>query len=248
MAKSDPGYEFEEDLPAGASSPRTGTAHTRPLENTVRRRSSEIESRLAAQFVTAPSRPLPITAPTTGNALAESMIFTWAHEAKPFIRPDPQQARVINATITENGIRTQFPAIFCTLANHRPLVFAFTRARLGKTYLGDHEAACCLCENMHYMDHPSALPECVDLPPRLVRAIVTSMHQLKIANVTPLQLDVWSPELHSVSSRIKAEEPCRNCGRLYTVTLYDLAPHRNLASGIQCSHMNHPCTSPSGAR
>ena len=109
------------------------------------------------------------------------------------------------------------------------------------------KAARCLCENMHYIDHPSALPECVDLPPRLVRSIVASMHQLEIANVTPLQLDVWSHKLHSVSSRIKAEEPCRNCGRLYTVTLHDLIPHRNLASRIRCSHMNQPCTSPSVA-
>ena len=124
---------------SSALSPTPRMAHpsSRDPGEIVRRRSQEIEARLASQFVTEHSRPpLPMAAlpvfPSSG-----STIFTWANGSQLFTRPEPKQAKVINATIIENGIWTQFSAIFCTLADSRPLIFAFTQARVGRTYLGE---------------------------------------------------------------------------------------------------------------
>ena len=233
---------------SSALSPTPQMTHpsSRDPGETVRRRSQEIEARLASQFATAHSRPPPPMAALPIFPSSGSTIFTWANGTQPFIRPEPRQAKVINATIIENGIRTQFSAIFCTLADSRPLIFAFTRARLGRTYLGESEVALCQCEPMAYADYTTALPECVDLLPRLIRAIISSMHPLEISAITREQLEAWNQNLHSPDSSIRTEEPCRNCGRLFSVTLQNFAHLRDVASGIRCSHLNHVYAAPSG--
>ena len=173
------------------------------------------------------------------------MSNTWAPHGLPppdlFRQPIPGQIRLVNAIIPEGGARTQFPAVFSVLPDGTPILFAFSRARLGLTYYGETQVQAGQYTALASGDPSVALGVAADLPPGLIAAITVSISTIERAPNPAERLVAWRTELHAANSQIRARESCRECGRLQTICLFTLRSVRGVAQGITCPQLGQLC-------
>ena len=191
----------------------------------VRRRAAEIESQMNAHFQTAyPTRP---TQPAAPPRHASPHMIQWVtpgpSNPEPFQRPAPGQAALVRATITEAGVQARFPAVFSVLPNGIPLLFAFSRSRLGMTYHGEAAIGQGVYTPLPGGDTPVSLGSLADIPPELMTAIMSSIYAVETSTNPPERLESWRTELLAPNSQIRAEEACTDCGRIHLVN-FTFAP------------------------
>ena len=152
----------------------------------------------------------------------------------------------MKAEIIESGIRAKFPAAYSVLPDGNPMLFAFSRARLGLAYYGTD-----LVQGGQYTllpdaDTPEALGQIADIPSALMAAIMGSIYAVEHAPNPLEKLDGWRIVLHSSSSSIRADEACRDCGRVHSICLASIEGIRDVAKGICCPQLNLTCLTTSG--
>ena len=215
----------------------------------VRRRAAEIESQMNAHFQTAcPTRS---SQPANPPRLASPHMIQWVTPGptnpEPFQRPAPGQAALVRATITEAGVQARFPAVFSMLPNGTPLLFAFSRSRLGMTYYGEATIGQGVYTSLSGGDTPVSLGSLADIPPELMTAIMSSIYAVETSSNPPERLESWKVELHAPNSQIRAEEACTDCGRIHLVNLTSLRGVRNVAQGITCPQFGATCLFTTGS-
>ena len=160
---------------------------------------------------------------------------------EPFQRPAPGQAALVCATITEAGVQARFPAMFSLLPNGIPLLFVFSRSRLGTTYHGEAAIGQGVYTPLPRGDTPISLGSLADILSELMTAIMSSIYAVETSTNPPERLESWRTELLAPNSQIRAEEACTDCGRIHLVNFTSLQGVRNVAQGITCPQFGATC-------
>ena len=177
---------------------------------------------------------------------AESPISNlWAPQGLPrpetFQRPAPGGTSLVNATLPEGRSRVQFLAVFSVVTNGTPILFAFSRARLGMVYLGEAQIQQGQYTPSINPDRTMALGAAADLPPNMLAAVLASIRAIELAPNPAERVPQWRTELHSPNSQIRADEACRDCGQLHTVCLVGLRNVRGITHGLCCAQLGRTC-------
>ena len=169
--------------PEPESSPHTPVSHSQTPEATIMKMEAEATAPTGSRFETALSTQA-LLRPTSVE-LDSPVSNTWAPHGlpppDPFRRPIPGQIRLVNAIMPEGGARTQFPAVFSVLPDGTPILFAFSRARLGLTYYGETQVQAGQYTALASGDPSAALGVAADLPPGLMAAITVSISTIERA-------------------------------------------------------------------
>ena len=147
----------------------------------------------------------------------------------------------------ETGIQTRFPAVYSVLPDNTPLLFAFSRARIGITYFGHGAVSQGQYVPIPGEHTPATLGALADIPAELMTAIMSSINSIETSPNPQESLRPWREELHSATSRIRAEEACLDCGRVHVICLASLRGVRNVSQGISCPQLGITCLRAIGA-
>ena len=158
-----------------------------------------------------------------------------------FYLPRPGEADLVTVSCGVSGAPVRFPAIYHTLLDGRPLIFAFSRPTLGETYFGRAVVGTFDLYALHGFDRPATLGQLADLPASLVRVVLESINNLTLSGPNPESLARWQHELWKPDSPHKAPEACPECGLVRNLSLADVRNLRGIAGGVFCSSFGKVC-------